>query len=77
MDPKSVEAVKCPLCIKVYAGDRGLRRHCILKHRYRYFKNSPPEYITDDAEYARLCKRERRGHGHKHRSTACTGTHPS
>jgi len=72
MDKQSEEAVKCPLCIKVFAGDRGLRRHCILKHRHCYYRNTPPEYIQSDAEYARLCQRERRGQGHKHHSAART-----
>ena len=72
MDPKSVEAMKSPLCIKIYAGDRGLRRHCMLKHRHRYFLHVPPEYIEDDAEYAKLCQRERRGQGHKRSSAART-----
>ena len=72
MDPKSVEAIKCPLCIKVYAGNRGLRRHCILRHCHRYFRHSPPEYIENDAKYERLCQRERRGQGHKRRSAART-----
>ena len=67
-----MEAVKCPLCIKVFAGDRGLHRHCILKHRHRYYRNGPPEYIENDAKYARLCQGERRGQGHKRHSAART-----
>ena len=57
--------LKCEFCFRYYKTERGVRRHYILKHRYRYVRGQSPTYIACDGEYKRLCLREWQGQQHR------------
>ena len=54
-------------CGRVYKYEQGIRRHYVLKHRHKFRRGRPAEYIHNDMECQRLKIRLRGGQRHRQR----------